>query len=217
MTNQPYSDSALKELRVITPAPPDEMMAARRMLNAAIEREKAGAPARRWSPRPWLAAAATGAAALVMVVAVSVALSVFQAPSVEASLDELSEVALVQPAVFAQPGSFLYSASAGEVIAGDALPLGDADEVNWVQPVQREVWQRPDGDIFLRETFGEPAFFDAATAAAFEAAGYRDFHPEFGSTIETTGTDGSALEPADFPTDPAALEAAMRAAAGQAA
>ncbi len=216
MNDQPYSDSALKELRVVTPAPPEEVMAARRMLNAAIEREKAGAPARRWSPRPWLAAAATGAAALVAVFAVSVALSVLQAPGVEASLDELSDVALVQPELFAEPGIFLYSVGEGEVVAGDALPLGDADEVYWIQPIRREVWERDDGSVFLRETFGEPIFFDPATEAAFDAAGYRDLHAEFGATVETTGSDGNTLEPGDFPTEPTALAAAMRVAAGEA-
>ncbi len=170
MTDHPHPsplDAAVLTLRVAEPAPPDEVLAARRLLNAAIAQEhrRADVPRRRW-----LAAAVTGAAAVVVALVVVFSVTSLRAPTAQALLFDLIDVAIGAEPLDPAEGEFTYVRAAGvQLVSAEVSIDADRDTVAWLQPFEDERWYAADGSFRVRFVPGERQFFsedDAAIVAA---------------------------------------------------
>ena len=208
----------VRRLRDESSAPPEEVLAARERLFAAIQEEIDGtavsARRRRSLPRFATARLAAAAAAVaVVLVAVVVGSQLLAPPAAVAGLTELARVAEITepPAVTAGSGIYVRSDRSELVqFAGEDLPGVDDAVVSFLLPQTREVWLRADGTRRLRVEVGIPVFFDPATEAAFYAAG---FDAVYGvgivDDVELARPEVD-LDVGSLPADPDALEGALR-------
>ena len=154
-----------------------------------------------------------GAAAAVAVLVAVVAVTGLLAPEPVTALGELATIAERREAVATAEGEFAYT-RATEVstvfIAGEDIGLEDRSQIAFRLPVERERWQAANGDVFERETIGQPEFSDAEAAAAFVASGRAD---DYGvGQVVDNAFEGRApiLDQRAWPTETDALLTAMR-------
>ncbi len=211
MNDHPDIDAALLELRVSDLAPPDEVLAARRTLNAAIEAETRSArrPRRRWLT------AASGVAVVVVGVVAAISLTSVRAPSATALLFDLVEVATGSATLDPAAGEFVYVRTEGEVVVGSDLTIEDAprDFVNWREPFVAERWFAADGAFRLRRVAGEPEFFTEAEEQLFLSDPIVRAD-QAAVTMVDLAAPPREVDVASLPTDTAALRAALIEAYG---
>ncbi len=201
--------------RLLAESPPSEEaeVVARRLLRAEIARElERRARNRDW--RPLLVAA--GVVALVVgVMGVS---RLFTPSPAAAALTELARVAEHLPTTELPPGSYAYTRSEQVnlvQLTGIDLPGIEEKQVSFLLPETREVWVGAEGARRIRTTVGEPRFFSDEVEAAFGAASLAEDYGVGQTTVEVLDSAESDTDLSSWPTDPQALEAAMRAAGSQ--
>ncbi len=198
MTDHAFSDADLRELRVQAPAPPDEVLDARRMLNAAIAAERR--PSRGRSGR--LLAAASGVAAVVAAAAVVLTLSSVRAPSATAVLFDLVGRVTGSAPIDVNAGEFVYVRSGGVTLRGSEVTLEGTgrEDIVWLQPFERERWYAPDGSFRERFVPGEPEFFSDEDRQIWEsdpniqAADRGEYTVDLEPPIEPVDLDALPLE-----------------------
>lgn len=206
MNDRAFSDAGLRELRVQAPAPPDEVLAARRLLNAAIAAERR--PQRGRLGR--LVAAASGVAAVVAALAVAMTVTTVRAPSATAVLFDLVGAVTRSAPIDATAGEFVYVRTEGVTLRGSEVTLEGAgrDDIVWLQPFVDERWFAPDGSFRQHFVPAEPRFFTDEDREIWEA----DPAIQGADPGEFTVDLEPPIEPVllgDLPLDTAALRAAL--------
>ncbi len=206
MNDRAFSDAGLRELRVQAPAPPDEVLAARRLLNAAIAAERR--PQRGRLGR--LVAAASGVAAVVAALAVAMTVTTVRAPSATAVLFDLVGAVTRSAPIDATAGEFVYVRTEGVTLRGSEVTLEGAgrDDIVWLQPFVDERWFAPDGSFRQHFVPAEPRFFTDEDREIWEAdpaiqgADLGEYTVDLEPPIEPIALD-------DLPQEPVALRAAL--------
>lgn len=164
----------LKRLRDESSAEAAEINAARRLLNAEIQREISGGRQRtRVSARLPQLVASAGIAVVALVVGVVIVAQLARPAPVTAELREIAAVAEASTPLTEQPGAGVYVESTRsnlvQVAAAD-VPGASGEVFSFILPELREVWVAPDGSRLLRVTVGEPRFLANGDAELFAAA-----------------------------------------------
>ncbi len=209
-------DTLLRALAVDPGPTYADVLTGRRALEAAIAAGVAAPgralPHRRWLPSNWLRHASAGAVAAAVLIAVVVGAGVLR-PEPVTALGELAQVAERAEAVSAGRGEYTYTRAseiAPRFVDRADLGLEGTGQVVYLVPTERERWLASDGVIIEATTYGDPAFFDAAAEAAYEAVGMAE-RDQIGQTVvsEYRSTD-SILDQRAWPSDPGALLVALR-------
>ena len=184
------------------PAPRDRARAEARL--AAAMREERPHTRRRWI-------AVAGAAVVVFIVGLLVVSGVGSGSRVSAAIEEIAEAIEEVSPLSVGDTEFVYTKSetrALGVVPRDALGDVSYEEeyLVYLLPKTRETWRGTDGGLQVRETVGEPVFFSENAETVYYRAGLDEID-RVGETATETFID-SDIE--DWPTDPDALDAAIR-------
>ncbi len=167
------------------------------------------APAVRWWWRP--VTLATAALALVFAV---VAVTGLLRPQPVTALGDLARVAEQTTPPAARGGELVYSRTqerALVVVSGEDLGLADRESAAFLSPIVRERWAAPDGQIREVVSVGEPEFFDEEAEAAYRTGDLAIFDGVGEVFVSDFTAETTDLEARNWPTEPAALVAAMQA------
>jgi hypothetical protein len=212
---------SIRGLRDRTPAPTEEVAAARRALQAAIDAEIATSAeqamprtrVRRWFARP---AIATVMAVLVLVVAVSLVAQVLRPAPAVAALTDLARVAEAVDPLRIPPGDAVYTRSERTdlvQIPAEDVPGAPGTIVSFLLPQVREAWVSPAGERRLAVTAGEPRFFDDDARSAFYAAGLAEDYGIGETEVVAFAPPEVDVDPSTLPLDPDAMRSALVALA----
>ncbi len=173
----------------------------------AAEREPQRIPTTPWRARV--------VAAVAVVIAFVVATSVLPwgRSTADAYLLEIAEATRVLPATELPEGAYLYTESNGIVSAGSTVPEGyELEEIFYLTPLRIQSWIQGDFQL-MRETVGEPIFFDEAMERVFYESGLAAFERS-GEPVETAHEGYAPPEdPAQWSTDVDALRGQLEAVA----
>ncbi len=215
----------LRQLRAgLPPARPEKRAAARAALMTRIE--SVGRPARPHATRLWRRPRLTFVAAGVALAALLIALPVGLfggggkvQPAAAEVLRATAEVAAEQEPVAPGRGQYLYTRSKDAYLRAFAYSPGcgrfcDASETwSLLVPSVRESWVSFDDSLRgrVRTVSGKPRFVSADQRAGWVAAGSPPISRP--GRIEDSAVSGSGMpfDPAELPTDPAALREMLEA------
>ncbi len=205
----------LRRLRDESTPSVEEVAAARRMLNAEIQKEISAASRSRLR-RPQLAALAAAAVVVVAFVFSFVGQLVRPAP-VTAALTEIAAVveARVPPLPVAGEGVYVRSVRSDLVqLAAEDVPGAEGQLFSFRLPQTREVWIRADGSRLLRAEVGQPEFFDSIDAELFARAGLSEVFGVGDVELIDFAPPEVEFDVSALPLEPTALRAALLTEAG---
>jgi hypothetical protein len=179
---------------------------AKAALDAAIEEER-----RRRDTGPRFGWVAAAAATIVLAVGAIVVFTVGQPSPASAAIEEIAEALEAVPASSISDEEFLYTViDSSSLVAVDSEILGDVEYPNeylfYIQDRHEERWRGASGSIQIRETPGQPSFFDPETEEAYDLANLA----ELDGVGETTTQAFQDAPIEQWPADPGELDRAIR-------